>query len=109
GRTPSTSASALAWTRQGKPSQVAVRMQALNGGVASARRAAQGGRNGRVAGGGEVVGELLDAWLVADRREGVGSAGGWLGRVLAAGPVDLIALLGQGVVGLELVVGDRPG
>ena len=62
-----------------------------------------------VAGGGEVVGELLDARLVGDRRMGVGGAGGRLGRVLAADPVHLVALLGLGVVGLHVVVADRPG
>ena len=57
----------------------------------------------------EVVGELLDPRLVADRRERVGRRGRRLGRVLAARAVDLVALLGERVVRLELVVGDRPG
>ena len=57
---------------------------------------------------GEVVGELLDARLVGHRRERVRGARRRLGRVLAAGAVDLVELLGPRVVGLELVVADRP-
>ena len=56
----------------------------------------------------EIVCELLDARLVADRRERVRSAGGRLGRVLAAGAVHLVELLGPRVVGLHLVVLDGP-
>ena len=59
-------------------------------------------------GGGEVVRELLDPRLVRDRRERVGSARRRLGRVLAARAVHLVELLGQRVVGLHLVVADRP-
>ena len=57
---------------------------------------------------GEVVGQLLDARLVRDRRERVRRAGGRLGRVLAAGAVHLVVALGERVVRLHLVVGDRP-
>ena len=60
-------------------------------------------------GGLEVVGELLDARLVADRGIRVRRRGGRLGRVLAARAVDLVALLGERVVRLQLLVGDRPG
>ena len=56
----------------------------------------------------EVVGELLDARLVADRRERVRRARRRLGRVLAARAVHLVALLGERVVRLHLVVADRP-
>ena len=56
----------------------------------------------------EVVGELLDARLVADGRERVRRAGGRLGRVLAARAVHLVELLGPRVVGLHLVVVDGP-
>ena len=56
----------------------------------------------------EVVGELLDARLVRDGREGIGRAGRRLGRVLAARPVHLVELLCLRVVGLHLVVADRP-
>ena len=59
-------------------------------------------------GGLQVVGELLDARLVADRGERVGRRRGRLGRILAARAVDLVELLGERVVGLHLVVGDRP-
>ena len=68
-----------------------------------------GAWNGLVAGGGEVVGELLDPRLVRDRRERVGRARRRLGRVLAARAVHLVELLGLRVVGLHLVVADRPG
>ena len=60
-------------------------------------------------GGGEIVGELLHPRFVTYRWERVGRAGGGLRRVLAAGAVHLVELLGLRVVGLELVVADRPG
>ena len=56
----------------------------------------------------EIVGELLDPRLVRDGRERVGRARGRLGRILAAGSVHLVELLGLRVVGLELGVADRP-
>ena len=62
-----------------------------------------------VAGGLEIVGELLDPGLVGDGRERVRRARRPLGRILAAGTVHLVRLLGPRVVGLELVVADRPG
>ena len=62
-----------------------------------------------VAGGGEVVGELLDPGLVRQCRVRVGRARRWLGRILAADAVHVVELLGERVVGLHLVVGDRPG
>ncbi len=46
GRTPSTSASDLAWTRQGKPSHVAQRMQWLYGRFVSVSRTPHGAWNG---------------------------------------------------------------
>ena len=58
---------------------------------------------------GEIVRELLDARLVRDGGERVRRARRRLGRILAARAVHLVELLGQRVVGLELVVGDRPG
>src|SRR5271165_7521729 len=60
------------------------------------------------AGRGKCVGELLDSRLMRDGGEGVGRAGGGFGGVLAAGAVDLVELLGLRVVGLHLLVGDRP-
>src|SRR5262249_21390980 len=56
----------------------------------------------------QVVRELLDPGLVGDRGEGVGRARRRFGRVLAAGAVDRVELLGLGVVGLHLLIGDRP-
>ena len=52
--------------------------------------------------------ELLDPRLVGDRRVRVRRARRRLGRVLAAVAVHLVELLGQRVVRLDLVVGDRP-
>ena len=46
GRTPSTSASDLAWSRHGKPSQFMQRMQVLNGGFASSSITPHGAWNG---------------------------------------------------------------
>jgi hypothetical protein len=46
GRTPTTSASALAWTMQGKPSHVAQRMQVLKGMLPSSSMIPQGAWNG---------------------------------------------------------------
>ena len=57
---------------------------------------------------GEVVGELLDPRLVRDGRERVRRTGRRLGRVLAPSAVHLVELLGLRVVGLELLVLDRP-
>jgi hypothetical protein len=57
----------------------------------------------------EIVGELLDPRFVRDGRKWVWRAGVRLGGVLAVLAVDLVQLLGLRVIGLELVVGDRPG
>ena len=67
-----------------------------------------GGVEGVVADGGEVLGELGDARLVGHGGVRVGSGCRRFGRVLPAGPVDLVELLGLRVVGLHLLVGDRP-
>jgi hypothetical protein len=55
----------------------------------------------------EVVGELLDAGLVRDRRIGERAGALGLGRILARLAVNEVELLGLGVVRLE-VLGDRP-
>ena len=62
-----------------------------------------------VARGGEVVGQLLDARLVVQRRERVVGARRRLGRVLAPGAVHLVQPLGLRVVRLHVGVRDRPG
>ena len=46
GRTPSTSASALAWTMHGKPSQLSQRMHVLNGMLLSSSITPHGAWNG---------------------------------------------------------------
>ena len=56
----------------------------------------------------EVVGELLDARLMADRGKRVGRGRRRLRRILAARTVDLVELLGERVVRLHLRIGDRP-
>ena len=62
-----------------------------------------------VAGALEVVGQLLDARLVGQRRERVLGARVALGRILAMVAVDLVQVLGLRVVRLHVVVRDRPG
>src|SRR5262245_61965306 len=68
-----------------------------------------GGMEWPVAGGGQIVMQLLDARLVRDRRERIGSARRRFRRVLASSAVHLVELLPLGVVRLHLLVGDRPG
>ena len=57
----------------------------------------------------QIVAEFLQAWLVADGRVRVGSPRLRLGRVFTARSVHLVQALRFGVVGLHLIVGDRPG
>jgi hypothetical protein len=63
---------------------------------------------GLVAGADEVVVELLDPRLVADRRIGVRPGGGRLGRILPALAVDEVEALRLVVVGREVLVRERP-
>jgi hypothetical protein len=56
----------------------------------------------------EGVGQRLDARLVRDGGERIGCAGRGFGRVLAPRTVHLIELLGHRVVGLDVLIGDRP-
>ena len=57
----------------------------------------------------QVVGQLLDPWLVGDRGPRILPRPVALGGVLAVRPVHLVEPLGLGVPGLELVVAQRPG
>ena len=57
----------------------------------------------------EVVRELLDPRLVRDRRVRVRPARRWLGRVLATRATNLVQVLRERVVGLQLLVVNRPG
>ena len=109
GRTPSTSASDFACTRHGKPSHVAQRMQVLERWVRLVEHDPARRVERPIAGGREVVGELLDPRLVRHGRMRVRRARRRLGRVLSPRAMDVVVLLGERVVGLELVVGDRPG
>src|SRR5689334_16458693 len=61
-----------------------------------------------VAGALEVVGEPLDTWLVRDRGVWKRSRAPRFGRVFAGLAVNQVQPLGLCVVGLEVVVGDRP-
>src|SRR5690242_5496629 len=63
---------------------------------------------GVVSGFRQIVGELLDAGLVRNGGEGVRRARVRFGGVLAARTVHFVQSLRLRVVGLELVVGDRP-
>ena len=56
----------------------------------------------------EAVEHRLDARLVADRRVAVGGARRRLGGIAAPQPVHVVEVLGLGVVGLEVLVADRP-
>ena len=87
---------------RGAAHAVAVRHVGLD--QPDAARRVEGPEPGRL----EVVGELLDARLVADRGERVRRRRGRLGRILAARAVDLVELLGERVVRLHLRVVDRP-
>ena len=77
-------------------------------GFCSSSMTPSGTWNGRCPSAREIVVQLLDARLVADRGIRIGRAGRRLGRVDAALAVHLIEALGLGVVRLELVVADRP-
>ena len=48
----------------------------------------------------EVIGQMLNARLMADRREGIGRAGWWFCWVFSTVTVDLIEMLGLRVIGL---------
>ena len=69
GRTASTSASDLAWTRQGKPSQVGAADARAVGHVLLVQHDPAGRVERMEAGRRQIVGQLLDARLVGDRPE----------------------------------------
>ena len=109
GRTPSISASDLAWTRHGK-AIAGPAADAMAVGPVVLEEADAAGRVERVVAGLlEVVRQLLDARLVGQRRERVLGARVALRGVLAVVAVDLVEVLGPGVVRLHVVVRDRPG
>src|SRR5437588_188695 len=56
----------------------------------------------------EIVGQLLNAWLMANGGPGVLRIGRRFSRVFSAVAVDLIEILRLSVVGLEIVIADRP-
>ena len=58
--------------------------------------------------GSQVVKELLDARLMRNRRIGIWRACGRFGRIHSAETVYLIHLLGLRVIGLHVLVADRP-
>ena len=57
----------------------------------------------------EIVEQLLNARLVAHRRITIGRAGRTLSRIDPALPVDMIKVLSLGVVGLKILIAQRPG
>ena len=57
----------------------------------------------------KIVVQVLDARLVADGRISVGTARRRLGGIFATLPMHLIETLCPEIVGLQFVVGDRPG
>src|ERR1700683_4182059 len=68
-----------------------------------------GGRVERmIPGAGQVVGKLLDARLMRDRRVGIRRACGRLRRVLSAFAVYLVEILGLRVIRLHILITDRP-
>ena len=82
GSTQTTWASDLAWSRHGNPSHVSHRMQGLGGGVLLVEHDAQRHVKRPQPGACEVVVQLLDARLVADRRDAVRSRS----RTVPSGP-----------------------
>src|SRR5229473_1500709 len=56
----------------------------------------------------EVVGQLLDAWLMADGRPGIRGTGRRFGRIFSAVSVHLIEILSLRVVRLQIVITKRP-
>ena len=77
-------------------------------GRASSSRMPLGSGNGCSPARGEIGAQLLDPRLVADRRVRVGRRCRRVGRVGAPLAVHLVELLGPGVPGLEVGVGERP-
>src|SRR5262249_26346354 len=57
----------------------------------------------------EVLGELLQSWLMAHGRMRIWALRWRFGLVFAALPVDVILMLGLVVVRFEVFVRDRPG
>src|SRR6516225_8724474 len=102
GVTHTTCASALACTRQGKPSQVAQRMQALSCGFPSSSMMPTGSWERPQAGTRQIVRQLLDARLMRYRRVGIGILARRLGRVAAALAVHVIEPLGRAVIGRQV-------
>ena len=105
GRTQLTSASLLASTWQGKPSQVLQRMQRP-----PSRRSTPMGRwkgCSPLARRRPVSSSMAGSWGMAGN--GIGAGTRRLGRVLARLAVDLVDFLDAAVVGFQFVVGDGPG
>jgi len=56
----------------------------------------------------QIVGQLLDARFVADRWKGIRRTGRRIGGIIAAPAVNIVEPLGLRIVGLQIVVADRP-
>ena len=57
---------------------------------------------------GEIIAQVLDARLVTNRRMRIRRARTGIGRIFAALAVNVIELFGLSVVGLEVIVCNRP-
>ena len=79
------------------------------GHVALIEHHAAGGMEGMQAGGAQIIGQLLDARFVADRRMRIGHRTGWIGGILTAQAMHVIHRLGLLIPGLEVAVAQRPG
>src|SRR5262249_12177602 len=58
---------------------------------------------------GEVINQLLNARLMAERRMQIGCTRRWVGRVAAAQAMHLVEMLRLGVIRFEVLVADWPG
>ena len=56
----------------------------------------------------QVVGQFLNARLMAHRRKRIWRTGRWIGRIVAALAMDVVKFLGLSVIWFEFVITDRP-
>src|SRR5262245_52488250 len=56
----------------------------------------------------EIVTQLLQTWLMTDRWMGIGSAGWRIRRIFCSAAMDLVEMLGLRIIGLQVLVRDRP-
>src|SRR5262249_33183247 len=56
----------------------------------------------------KIVTQLLHTWLMTDRWMWIGSAGWRIRRIFCAEAMDLVEMLGLRIIGLQVLVRDRP-